>query len=377
MGRGVTIPPDVVALADYERHATLRIPPDVRAYVDGAGADGITRDANRAAWGALHLNGRVLADMRGAHTRLDLFGLALDHPLLLAPVAYHGLVHPDGEAATALGAAAAGAVMVVSTQAGQRIEDIAADAQGPLWFQLYMQADRADTLSLVRRAEGAGYRALVVTVDAPVNGVRNMEARAGFTLPPGLRAVNLDGVRVPRVEVGPGQSPVFRGLLDSGPRWEDVAWLKAQTALPVLLKGIMHPDDADRAVQEGVDGVIVSNHGGRALDTLPATADVLASVADRVEGRVPVLCDGGIRRGTDVLKALALGARGVLVGRPQVHALAVGGAAGVAHMLTILRAELEVAMTLTGCRTLDEIDGRVILGQGGTANFSRNSRRTL
>ncbi|HEY0276268.1 MAG TPA: alpha-hydroxy acid oxidase, partial [Paenirhodobacter sp.] len=300
-----TIPADTVALADYERHAAAMMPADVRAYIDGAGADELTARANTEGWSQIRLQGRVLADLRGAHTRLDLFGLSLAHPLMLAPVASHGLVHADGEQATALGAAAAEALMVVSTQAGQLIEDIAAQAQGPLWFQLYMQADRADTLTLLRRAEAAGYRALVVTVDAPVNGLRNREQRAGFRLPAGLRPVNLDGMRAPQIAAPPGRSPVFAGMLDTAPRWEDIDWLIAQTRLPVLLKGIMSPADGEQAVTIGAAAIIVSNHGGRALDTLPATAEALPRIAHAVAGRVPVLCDGGIRRGTDALKALA------------------------------------------------------------------------
>lgn len=354
------IPPDIAALADYARHAAEMLPAPVRAYVDGAGADGLTEAANRRAWEGIGLEGRVLADMRGASTDLHLLGLDLPHPLLLAPVAFHGLVHEQAEHATALAAGATGSLMVVSTQAGLPLEDIAAHAHGPLWFQLYLQADPADSLRLVRRAEAAGYRALVVTVDAAVNGLRNMEQRAGFRLPEGLRAVNLDGMRGPDIRHEPGRSPAFLGLLDAAPRWEDIRWLKSQTGLPVLLKGIMGAHDAGLALEVGADGVIVSNHGGRALDTLPATAHALPVVAHRIGGRIPVLCDGGIRRGTDVLKALALGADAVLVGRPQMHALAVAGAQGVAHMLTILRAELEVAMALTGRRHLSDIDASVL-----------------
>ncbi|HEY0214076.1 MAG TPA: alpha-hydroxy acid oxidase [Paenirhodobacter sp.] len=354
------IPADTVALADYERHAAAILPADVRAYIDGAGADGLTARDNALAWARIRLQGRALVDMRGAHTRLDLFGLGLAHPFVLAPVASHGLVHADGEHATALGAAATETTMVVSTQAGHRIEDIAAQAQGPLWFQMYMQPARADTLTLLRRAEAAGYRSLVVTVDAPVNGLRNMEQRAGFRLPAHLRPVNLDGMQAPQITAAPGRSPVFAGMLDTAARWEDIVWLRAQTRLPLLLKGIMSPTDAEQAVALGVDGIIVSNHGGRTLDTLPATAEALPRIARAVAGRVPVLCDGGIRRGTDALKALAMGATAVLIGRPQIHALAVGGAAGVAHILTILRAELEVAMALTGCRTLDDITPEVL-----------------
>lgn len=349
------IPADCLSLADYERHALQRIEPGALAYIQGAGADGITRDANLAAWAALRLTGRSLAGMKGAHTRLSLFGSDLAHPVMLAPCAWHGLVNPGGEAETALGAGATGTCMVVSTQAGQRLEDVAGAAHAPLWFQLYFQTRRTDTLSLVQRAEAAGYAALVITVDASVNGIRNDEMRAGFQLPPGLRPVNTDGMPGPTTTAGPGESPVFRGLLDHAPVWEDLDWLRGQTRLPILLKGLMHPDDIDRALSIGVDGLIVSNHGGRVLDTLPPTAEILPRVAAQVAGRVPLLCDGGIRRGTDVLKALALGASAVLVGRPQLHALAVGGAPGVAHMVMILRTELEVAMALTGCPTLADI----------------------
>ncbi|MFT3690100.1 alpha-hydroxy acid oxidase [Paenirhodobacter sp.] len=358
--QATAIPPDIVALCDYERHAAALLPAATRAYIDGAGADGLTAEANLAAWRAMRLESRVLADLRGGGTGLDLLGLRLAHPFLLAPVAFHGLAHPEGEHASALGAAATGGLMVVSTQSGLRLEEIAARAQGPLWFQLYPQPHREDTLHLIRRAEAAGFRALVVTVDAPVNGIRNMEARAGFHLPEGLRAVNLDGLRPAQVRTEPGRSGVFLGLMDAAPRWEDIDWLRGQTRLPILLKGIMSAPDAAHAVEAGADGVIVSNHGGRTLDTLPATADVLPEIVDRIAGRVPVLSDGGIRRGTDALKALALGAAAVLIGRPQIHALAVGGAAGVAHMLSILRAELEVAMALTGRRTLSDIDRSVI-----------------
>lgn len=354
------IPPDVVALCDYEALATARMPAPVRAYVNGAAADGLTRDDNRAAWGRLRLNGRVLRPMKGANTALSLLGLSLEHPILLAPVASHGLVHAEGEHATALGAAAAGAVMAVSTQAGLSLEEIAARAEGPLWFQLYMQPRREDTLALVRRAAAAGYRALVVTVDAPVNGLRNEEVRAGFALPEALWPPSLAGMAGPEIRHLPGRAATFLGLLDAAPDWDDLAWLIAESPLPVLVKGITAPGDARLAVRAGAAGVVVSNHGGRVLDSLPATADLLPGIVRAVAGQVPVLCDGGIRRGTDVLKALALGASAVMVGRPQIHALSVAGAAGVAHMISLLRAELEVAMALTGCADLQQIGKDVL-----------------
>lgn len=354
------IPPGTVATEDYAAHAARRLAPEVWAYLEGGGADGLTQAANAQAWRDIALEPRLLRDLRGAHTQCSLFDLMLPHPILLAPVAAHGLVHPEAERATALGAGITGSLMVVSTQANLRLETIAAQAPGPLWFQLYLQPRREDSLQLVRRAEAAGYQALVVTVDAPVNGLRNREQRAGFSLPEGLSAVNLAGMALPEVRPQPARGATFLGLMDAAPRWEDILWLKAQTRLPVLLKGIISPADATLAIEVGADGLIVSNHGGRCLDTLPATARALPRVAVAVAGRIPVLCDGGIQRGTDVLKALALGATAVLVGRAQIHALSVGGAQGVAHLLSILRSELEVAMALTGCKTLADITPEVL-----------------
>jgi 4-hydroxymandelate oxidase len=348
------VPADIVALADYERHARGALPAQAWGYIAGGGADGITARWNREAFDRIALAGRVLADMAGATTALTLLALDLPHPILLAPVAFQKLAHPDGELAMALGAAAAGALAVVSAQASTALEDVAAQAHGPLWFQLYVQQEREATLSLVRRAEAAGYRALVVTVDALVNGVRNVEQRAGFALPAGIEAVNLRGMAPATHRAGPGESPVFKGLLDRAPTWRDIEWLRGETRLPLLLKGIMAPQDADAAVRAGCDAIVVSNHGGRTLDTLPATIDVLPAIVQAVAGRVPVLLDGGVRRGTDIVKALERGAAAVLIGQPVMHALAVAGAVGVAHMLTILRAELEVAMALTGRRSLAE-----------------------
>ncbi|MCO5146714.1 MAG: alpha-hydroxy-acid oxidizing protein [Aquamicrobium sp.] len=356
------VPPDVVCAADYERHARERLPADIWAYIAGAGADGLTLTRNRAAFDRIELAGRVLADMRQASTATTFLGIDLPFPLLIAPVAHQRLVHPDGELASALGAASCGAAMCVSTLAGTTLEDIAARAAAPLIFQLYMQGGREAALSLVRRAEEAGYRALMVTVDAPVNGVRNDEQRAGFRLPAHVRPVNIEGMAGPVSRARPGESPVFKGLLDAAPRWDDIEWLRGRTSLPLILKGIVHPDDAERAIGLGADAVAVSNHGGRTLDTLPASIDALKAVAARVEGRVPLLLDGGIRRGTDILKALALGARACMIGQPVMHALAVAGPVGVVHLLVILRAELEVAMALTGRASIDAIDPATIWG---------------
>ena len=358
------IPPDTVNLADYERHAQARMDAGAWAYLQGGAGDEHTLDANVRAWQALQLLPRVLQRTAGGHTRTQLFGRTLAHPLILAPVAYQKLAHPEGEMDTALAAAAQEAGFVLSTQASTRLEDIgdavaADDLRGPLWMQLYLQPDRAFTKALVHRAEAAGFDAIVLTVDAPTSGVRDRERRAGFRLPPGISAVNLLGMApAPARGVPPEDghgSVLFDDLLHHAPTWDDVAWLRAQTRRPILLKGVLHPDDARQALSLGVDGLIVSNHGGRTLDTVLSTARALPRIADAVGSDMPLLVDGGIRRGTDVLKALALGARAVLIGRPYVHALATAGALGVAHCIRLLRDELEAAMALTGCATLADI----------------------
>ncbi len=365
------IPASIAALADYEPYARERMSEAAWAYFDGGAADEHTLRDNLAAYARLRLNSRVLASMAGAHTRLQLFGDTLDFPVLVAPMAYQRLAHPQGEHAMVLGATAIRAGLVVSTQASITLEEAAqtardaqpdAAARPPLWFQLYLQADRAFTRLLVQRAEAAGYRALVLTVDAPVNALRNREQRAGFMLPAGIDAASLRGMRAaPNHTAHAGQSPVFSSpQLATAASWDDIAWLQSITPLPLLLKGVMSAEDAVHAVDLGASGLVVSNHGGRTLDTLPATLDALPAIAAAVNGRVPLLLDGGIRRGTDVLKAIALGASAVLVGRPCLHALAAAGASGVVHVMHLLRAELELAMVMTGRRTLAEIDASVI-----------------
>ncbi len=348
------LPDGLANLADFEPHAQARVDDNAWAYLNGGAADEITRHANRAAWDAIQLQPRVLRDLSGGHTRVTLLGRELLHPVLLAPVAYQRLFHTDGELAIAHAAAAQGAGIVLSAQASVTMESVAAPmladaAAGPLWFQLYWRDDRDFMRALLKRVEAAGYQALVLTVDAPVHGARDRERRTGFKLPDDIRAVNLGGLKKP-LDLKPGQSALFDGLMPRAATWREVDWLRAESRLPLLLKGITHADDAREAVARGVAGVIVSNHGGRTLDTVPATAHLLPAVRAAVD--VPVLVDGGIRRGTDVLKAMALGANAVLLGRPYVHALTASGALGVAHALRLLRDELEIAMALSGCKTL-------------------------
>jgi 4-hydroxymandelate oxidase len=360
------LPSGLASLGDHERHARQVLDDPTWAYLFGAAADELTHDRNIEAWRELELIPRVLRPLAGGHTRIELLGHERPHPILVAPMAFHRLAHPDGELATARAAAALDAGLVVSTQASCRLEDVAGTFlhgkdRGPLWFQLYLQPDRAFTHDLVQRAEAAGYESLVLTVDAPVQGSRDRERRAGFRLPAGVRAVNLDGMRSPPpTPLLATQSALFDDLLLHAPTWDDVSWLRSVTRLPVLLKGVLHAEDAKLAIEHGISGLIVSNHGGRTLDTAITTAAALPALVETVQGRVPLLVDGGIRRGTDVLKAMALGASAVLVGRPVLHGLANAGAQGVAHVLRLLRDELEIAMALTGCRTLTDA-GQVLM----------------
>jgi len=354
----MTVPPQPlpVCLADYERLAAERLAPGTWAYVSGGAADELTLRWNREAFDNLALLPRVLNGGPGGSARLSLFGRTYTHPIFVAPVAHQTLAHPDGERATAMAAAAQGAGMVLSTLASISMETAAAAGETCRWFQLYMQPDLEDTVRLVRRAESAGYEVLVVTVDAPVSGVRNREHRAGFRVPHELVTENLRGLERPNPAPKPGlDSTIFDHFMAIAPSWRDIEWLRGITTLPIVLKGIMTADDATRALESGVAGIVVSNHGGRTLDTVPATIDVLPGIAERIADRVPILADGGIRRGTDVLKMLAGGAAAVMVGRPIVYGLAVNGAMGVAHVLRLLRDEFEVAMALTGCKTLDDI----------------------
>jgi 4-hydroxymandelate oxidase len=351
-----SLPEGLANLADFEAPAQARVDAAAWAYLNGGAADEITLRANRAAWDAIRLQPRVLRDLSGGHTRVTLLGRELQHPVLLAPIAYQRLFHADGELAIAHAAAAQGAGLVLSAQASVTMEAVAAPmladpTAGPLWFQLYWRDDRDFMRALLQRVEAAGYQALVLTVDAAVHGARDRERRAGFKLPDDIRAVNLGGLKKP-LDLQPGQSALFDGLMPRAATWREIDWLRAESRLPLLLKGVTHADDARDALARGVSGFIVSNHGGRTLDTLPATAELLPPLRAALGPDVPLLVDGGIRRGTDVLKAMALGANAVLLGRPYVHALAASGALGVAHALRLLRDELEIAMALSGCKTL-------------------------
>jgi 4-hydroxymandelate oxidase len=306
----------------------------------------------------------MLRDVGSVDTGLTLLGDQLTAPILVAPVAYQKLAHPEGEAAMARGASAAGAIMTLSSMATISLEDVAAAASGPRWFQLYVYKDRALTEWLVQRAEAAGYHALVLTVDMPYLGRRERDIHNGFGLPPGVIVANFaEREEANQPSMPPGESGLAvyaTRQLDATLTWEAIDWLRGVTRLPVLVKGVLIAEDAQEALAHGAAGVIISNHGGRQLDGALATIEALPEIAQTVAGRVPVLIDGGVRRGTDVLKALALGATAVQIGRPALWALAEGGAAGVTRAIDLLREELRLAMALSGCRSLGEINQALV-----------------
>jgi len=340
-------------LADYRRAAREVLPRTVHEYYrSGADAQETLR-ANRRAYRRRALWPRMLVDVSVIDLSTTILGVKRPHPILVAPTAYHKLAHPDGERATAEGARAAQAIYVLSMLSTTRLEEVA-QVGGPRWFQLYVHKDRALTASLVARAEAAGYEALVITVDAPILGRRLVDERNGFQLPLGLTMANLVE-QLPPDPDGSALAAFAAARHDARFTWRELSALASTTRLPVILKGILRPDDARRAVELGARAVIVSNHGGRQLDSAPATLDALAGVVAAVDGRADVLLDGGVRWGTDALKALALGARAVLVGRPVLWGLAVAGASGVERILTLLREELSRAMALAGCPSLSAV----------------------
>lgn len=350
-----------VNVFDLEALARERLSREAYDYYVGGAGEEVTLRENRAAYDRLGIAYRVLVDVSRRELATSVLGQPVSMPVLVAPTAFHRLATPEGEVATARAASAAGTIMILSTLSNSPIEDVVAAASGPVWFQLYVYRDREATEGLVRRAEAAGCRALVLTADAPLLGRRERDIRNGFRLPPGLTVANLlpEGYgKVPPAAGDSGLAAYFASLLDPALTWRDVAWLRSLTAMPIVVKGIVRPDDALRAAEAGAAGVVVSNHGGRQLDTSPATIDVLPEVADALAARgheIEVLMDGGIRRGTDVLKALALGARAVLVGRPVLWGLAAGGEAGAALALRLLRDELDLAMALAGTPRLADV----------------------
>jgi isopentenyl diphosphate isomerase/L-lactate dehydrogenase-like FMN-dependent dehydrogenase len=337
---------ELLNVADFEREAERRLEPGPFGYFAGGAADETTLRENVAAFDRRQLRPRMLVDVSDVSTQTIVLGRDVSMPLLVAPTAFQRLAHADGELATARAAAAAGTVMCLSTLSSVTPAELAAAAPaGRRWFQLYWSADRGFTGDLLARVADSGFEAVVLTIDFAAAGRRERDLRTAFALPDDLPTPN-----IPHELARRDFHLALGDVVDASISWRDLEWLRDASPLPLLLKGILTAEDATLAVEHGVDGIVVSNHGGRQLDGVAATLDALPEVVDAVAGRTELLLDGGIRRGTDVLKALALGACAVLAGRAIVWGLAVGGEAGVARVLELLRAEIALGLTHLGCR---------------------------
>ncbi|MBM3176828.1 MAG: alpha-hydroxy-acid oxidizing protein [Bacteroidetes bacterium] len=356
--------PEALNIFELEQVAKEKLPTIAYDYYRSGAWDEVTLKSNRESYEKLKIHYRVLVDVADRDLSTTVFGQKISFPIMVAPTAFHKLAHPDGELATARAAVNTGTIMTLSSLSTTTIEEVAAATNKNFWFQLYINKNREYTRDLVARAESAGAKALVVTVDTPMWGRRERDVRNGFHLPPGLSAINLvkyDKDAVAKGQTGAGLGQSFAWMLDATLQWKDMDWLAGITKLPIIIKGVCRADDARIALQHGVKGIVVSNHGGRQMDSAPATIDVLPSIVDAVGNDLTVLMDGGIRRGLDAMKAIAQGAKAVLVGRPVLWGLAAGGQVGVEKALTILRTELDLAMALSGCRNVREIN-RNLLG---------------
>ena len=350
-------------LHEYEAAARAVLSPMVWEYVAGGSGDQVTLRGNRAAFDRWRLLPRMLRGLREASTATTVLGQDISLPVLIAPSGRHRLCHDAGELATARAAKAAGTIYTLSTASTLAIEEVAPEA-GPWWFQLYVYRDRGITRELVLRAAAAGASALVLTVDTPMRGRREAEERTRFVMPPGVATALLAAPAGTLLPDAANRNPVaaeINAVFDPTLNWDDVDWLASLSPVPVLLKGVLHPDDAVRAVEHGTRAILVSNHGGRQLDSAVAALDALPAVVEAVAGRAEVLVDGGVRRGTDVLTALALGARAVLIGRPIHWGLAVDGEAGVRHVLELLRTELALDLMLCGLASPTEVERSLIV----------------
>jgi 4-hydroxymandelate oxidase len=349
----------IINLKSLEGKARNEMPKMAFDFVAGGAEDELTLKGNIQAWEEIRFLPRMLNGAPERNLKTTVLGEPVDFPILMAPMGFQCLAHPDGEVAGAQGANRAGTIFALSTTSTKSIEEVSAGCRGPKWFQLYVYRDRGLTQSLISRAEAAGYKAICLTVDNPIEGRRERDKINEFHLPAGLTLANFKDVpglqNVGTAHQESALSEYIKSQWEPALSWQDVDWVIRQTRLPVIVKGLLSPDDADLALQHGAAAIIVSNHGGRQLDDAIATANALPAIVERVQGRCEVLVDGGIRRGTHVLKALALGARAVLLGRPLFWGLALDGANGVQDVLLHLRDELSEAMELTGCPSLEAI----------------------
>jgi isopentenyl diphosphate isomerase/L-lactate dehydrogenase-like FMN-dependent dehydrogenase len=371
----LTIPAQIRCARDYESLAEHFMARPHHDYVAGGSGNDLTVAANLAAFSRWNIWPRLLRGAGHGHTRTSVAGEQFAHPLFLAPVAFQNLAHPGAELETARAAQATDTCLIASTLSSRSLEEVAHAAGAQRWFQLYFQPRLGDTHDLIRRAEQAGYRAIVVTLDASVQVPSLRALRSGFRMPATSIAANLiDHAPAEPIARLKGESRVFQGVMRTAPTWDDLAWLLRTSTLPVWVKGVLHPLDARQLQEAGCAGIIVSNHGGRSLDGAPASLDALPAVRAALGKSFPVLFDGGIRSGSDVFKALALGADAVLIGRLQMYALGVAGSLGVAHMITLLREELEVCMAMAGCATVQEINREAL---EYTALLARDTRKEI
>ncbi len=344
-------------VSDFEKISKEKLSQSAYDYYSSGANDEITLRENCDAYKRIFLKYRVLKDVSKRDLTTEVLGNKISMPLMIAPTAFHKMANESGEVAVAKAATKAGTIMILSTLSNSSVEEVTKASDGNIWFQLYVFKDRKVTEDLIKRVESAGCKALVLTVDAPFLGLRERDVKNKFNLPDGFTVKNLEPYYKEKLSVShdSGIAGYFSENLDPSLNWKDIEWLKSVTSLPVVIKGIGCKEDGLLAVQYGADGIVVSNHGGRQLDTCRATIDVLPEVADAVSGKIEILLDGGIRRGTDILKAIALGAKTVLTGRPVLWGLAADGENGVSSVLNILRNELDLAMALCGCDSVSKI----------------------
>ncbi|XP_055939010.1 2-Hydroxyacid oxidase 1-like [Argiope bruennichi] len=358
---------EFICVEDFEKHALATLPKYAADYYRSGADEEQTLKENREGFKRLRFRPRFLRDVSTRFLKTYVLGHSISFPVCIAPSAMHRMAHPDGEVATVKAAAAEGVPMVLSTVSTTSLEDVAKAAPESIrWLQLYIYKDRKVSRELIIRAEKAGYLAIVLTVDAPVFGHRWADTRNKFSLPPHLKLGNFSDVGMDKVTETDGSSGLTNyvsQLFDPSISWKDIKWLKEITTLPILLKGILTAEDAKMAVEHGVAGIIVSNHGARQLDGVPATIEVLPEIVRAVAGRCEVYLDGGVRTGTDVLKSLALGAKAVFIGRPVLWGLAYDGEAGVRKVLQILRKEFDTAMALSGCTNLHDVKPSLVVRQ--------------
>jgi len=355
------IPAYLQTIADYEMEAKKHLSNMVWDYLQGGSMDEVSVRDNLQQFQDIQLLPRMLKDLSQGSTEIEIFGQKFPHPIFLAPIGHQQQFHPEAETASALAAEVMGSNIILSTFTNTDMRALKQDNPRK-WFQLYWQGDREKSLALVKMAEAHHYTALVITVDSPHTGIRDRERRAFFHLPKDMQHPHTPA-HIPLPELKEGDHPVFHGLMKIAPTWEDIAWMVKQTYLPVILKGIVHPQDAQLAIQYGVKGLIISNHGGRVLDTCISPLIALQLIKKVVPADFPLIYDGGIRRGSDIFKAIALGASAVLVGRPYIYGLATAGALGVAHVIKILKEEFEITMALMGTATVAEIQPGCVLNR--------------